>query len=173
MTDLTSPQTNIPPRKKNKLFGWLFVVMAILGVCSCLCIGYVLVSIAYSLNTQMRGTAEITPVLKDYMQKMSNRDFQSAAEIFIPEKRQEVYNSTKDMSDEFFTIFEGYQDLTISNFVLAIRTDPSEKFTSKVTGRIDYEGGFTGSFSAILQYVDNEWKIDSIEIVVPPEKFSK
>ncbi len=159
------------PRKR----AWLAAAM-ILGLAACLVFGVVIGDLAVKVVTD---SPRVERVLADFMSAMAQRDTQTAYALFSSRARNEFPPSNLDklVQGANYCAFEGFQDVTINSFVFnaAFNNDPTEPqgVTAKVQGTVSYEGGFTGTLSAILVQEGGEYRLHFINVVVPPTKFER
>jgi hypothetical protein len=74
-------------------------------------------------------------------------------------------------------LFDGYQSLAIesTNITNSVNTNPDvpQGHVATVSGTITYTGSVTGSFRATLEQEAGTWRLDAINITVPPSKTLK
>lgn len=161
------------PKGSNKKL-WIFagIVVAVICICSVLC----LVLLGTSFGKVMVEKAPVEAVLDDFMVKMTAKDIESAYELFSPRvQRQISLENVQEMADgNNYVLFEGYQDLSVTNLNIgpAVNTNPDmpQGTVANVSGEISYSGGFVGHFEAILEKVERNWRLHYINVTVPPDK---
>jgi hypothetical protein len=143
-------------------------------MCSFLCIALIATGVGKILVEQ----APVELILDTFMKDMEAKDVESAYTLFSPRSQRQtpITEVEKLIEGNNYAIFEGYQSLTVQNLNLtaAANTNPDmpQGTVANVTGTVSYEGGFTGTFNAVLEKVDGEWKLFNINITVPPDKFA-
>ena len=165
-----------PPKKSNKNL-WIIICAAvgIFGLCSILCIAAIAV-VFIEANKIASAKAPIEAVLDSYMKSMAAKDAESAYSLFSPRAQQQtpISNVQGLLVGNFYFLFEGYQSLSVQNLNLGsyLNANPNspQGTVANVSGTIQYEGGFQGSFNGTLEQVDGKWKIFGIEVTVPPNK---
>jgi len=171
---VVEPVIDIPvPRKSNKNL-WLIagIIIALICICSILCIAVIGVS-GFKVGAEK---APVESVLGTFMKDMEAKDFKSAYALFSPRSQRQVPMSDLEKMGQGnnYVLFEGYESITIQNLNLtaAANTNPDmpQGTVASVTATISYKGGFTGKLTAVLEKVDNEWKLFNINVTVPPDK---
>jgi hypothetical protein len=170
VTGAVAPQL----RKTNKkLWAILGIAFGVICLCSILCITL----IATGTGKVMVEKAPIESVLDAFMKDMEAKDIESAYALFSPRAQRQVpmADLEKMIQGNNYILVEGYQSLSVRNINLtaAINANPDvpQGTVANVSGIISYDGGFTGQFTAILEKVDGVWKLDGINVTVPPDKF--
>lgn len=167
---------DIPPLPKKSYKGlWIIACLSIVALCLCsiICIA----TIALGVRGIIVERAPVESVLDTYMKDMMAKDVESAYALFSPraQKKLAISDLQELTEGNNYILFEGYRNLSIQNFnVTAGATtnpDAPQGIVARVTGIINYEGGFQGSINAILEKVDGKWQLDSAYVMVPPNKF--
>ena len=161
------------PRKSNKKT-WIIlgVVIGVLFLCAVVCFAIFGASM-FKIYTEKKP---IESVLTAYMQYMSAKDSDSAYNLFSPRvQRQMPISVIKDqLEGNNYFLFEGFQDLSATNLNISIsaNADPDlpQGTVATVTGTIDFEDGFQGTFDAVLEKDGGKWMLYNIYISVPPNK---
>jgi hypothetical protein len=161
-----------PKRSKKKIWIIVGIALAILLLCSIICVAVFGIGM-YRISIEK---APIEAVLDDYMQHMANKDADSAYALFSPRAQRQIpISKIQEMLEgNNYILFEGYQSLSVSNInisaVANANPDVPQGTVANVTGIISFEGGIQGSFNGILEKVDGKWLIDGIHVTVPPNK---
>ncbi|MEJ2211208.1 MAG: hypothetical protein P8129_19505 [Anaerolineae bacterium] len=119
---------------------------------------------------------DVERVVDEFMQAMAGRDIDSAyAFISTRSKRTTPRSELEELlQGNNYMLFDGYESLHIASINLGARlqTNPDlpQGTVATVSGQITYEGGYDGRFEAILEQEEDEWRIHSIRITVPPDK---
>jgi hypothetical protein len=168
----TSPPLQ-PQKSKKNIWIILGIALGVLCLCSIACIAVFGTSM-YKVSIEK---PPVEALLNTFMQDMVAKDVEGAYALFAPRvQRQISIDDVQEMIEgNNYILFDGYQSLTVQNLNLggSVNTNPDvpQGTIARVNGFIEYSGSFTGSFSAMLEKVDDTWMIDRIDITVPPEKF--
>jgi hypothetical protein len=156
----------------------LWVVLGIATGLACICSFLCIALIATGVGKILVEQAPVELILDTFMKDMEAKDVESAYTLFSPRSQRQtpITEVEKLIEGNNYAIFEGYQSLTVQNLNLtaAANTNPDmpQGTVANVTGTVSYEGGFTGTFNAVLEKVDGQWKLFNINITVPPDKFA-
>jgi len=162
-----------PPKKSNKNLWIIAGIVAVLCLCSILCLALV----GTGIGKVMIERAPVEAVLDTFMKNMEAKDVESAYALFSPRsQRQTPINDVEELTqDNNYKVFEGYESLSIQNLNLtaAANTNPDmpQGTVANVTAIVSYTDGFTGNLTAVLEKVDGEWRIYNFHVNVPPDKF--
>jgi hypothetical protein len=174
----TSPDSqNTPLRPTNRSNKTLWIILGVVfGAIALCCLVAAAVIVMGAIKSSKENTSA-SAVLDKYMRAMAAKNAEEAYDLFSPRaKRQIPILKVQEMLEgNNFVIFDGYKNLSVTSLVLsaAVNTDPDvpQGNLAKVAGTISYEGGVQGSFNGLLEKVNGDWKIDSIFVTVPPNKF--
>lgn len=167
--DIVSPQPDTSKRNLRVILG----IAVVFILCSILCVALVVTG----AGKLMRETAPVELVLDRFMTDMEAKVVESAYALFSPRvQRQMPIDDLENMiAGNNYVLFDGYQTLSVENLNLtaAATTNPDlpQGTVAKVDGTVSYDDGFIGDFAAVLEKVDGTWKLFSIKINVPPDKF--
>jgi hypothetical protein len=112
------------------------------------------------------------------MGAMLDKDSTSAYALFSTRSKRNIplTEIQKMLQGNNYILFEGYQKATVTfvNITYAANTNPRrpQGTVANIKGTIQYTGGFTGRFEAVLEQENKEWKIFYIDVTVPPDKLS-
>lgn len=157
-------------RKKSLIIGATVLV----GLCLCA----VLCTVPSDLNP-FRLTAQqgdIENVIDAFMRAMANKDADQAHALFSGRAQTQTPRSALErmLKTNDFVSFYGYKKVEVASLYIgpAINTNPSapQGTVARVSGRLFYEGGYTGNFQATLEKENNEWKLYSIKVTIPPRR---
>lgn len=168
-------------RSENPIFGggitrsrWFPAIIGLSLVwCLCVCFGVNTLS-SWSLQSS-RDEEAIGEVINDYMTTMEKRDFRYAALYFVtPITEADKENRLAILEQwvaEDYVAFEGYEYSEVER-IRSQGEDENGARRVEATGTVEYDGGFTGGFEAILveELATLQWKIEDIVIMVPPKK---
>jgi hypothetical protein len=161
------------PRKSKKK---LWTILGIAGAITCLCSIICIVLAVTGVGKVIMENAPVESVLDTFMKNMEAKDIESAYNLFSPRAQQQVpiADLEKMIEGNNYVLFDGYQSLSVKKLELkaVVNSNPNlpQGTVANVTGTISYEGGFTGSFTAVLEKVDGTWRLYHIQVTVPPDK---
>ena len=173
-----------PPVPANKSSRNIFLIIGglIVFLCGCLGISGLCVGIsggtigALVVKTYTEGP-KVESVIDEYMGLMAGKDASQAYSLLSTRAKRNVSlaDNEKLLEGNNYTLFEGYRGLTITSFTLnaTVDSDPDmpQGQVAEVEGEISYSDGYTGAFTAVLEKDGDEWRLFSINISVPPDKF--
>jgi len=161
----------LPRSRRN----WL-IVASVVAVVICACVGIGAFTIGRSILGISTEQTAITPVLDQFMQAMVARDSNRAYALFATRAQRQtaLADLTQLYTGPNYVLFDGYQSLKIesTNITSGVNTNPDvpQGVVATVTGTISYSGQVTGSFRATLEKEAGVWRLDAINITVPPSK---
>ena len=126
----------------------------------------------FNFATSMPGELDaITQVLDKFMQAMANRDAPRAMTFAVTDGEHPVTMEDLEtlLQGNNYVLFKDYRELALTEFNL---TQTGADKYAEVAGQILYEGDFVGEFSANVTKENGGWKIQMIQVHVPPEKFA-
>lgn len=153
----------IERKRKNKRIIIGVIVIFLLIICAgCVIVGNLVRNLDFSFDSD-------SPTVEEFIQSMSDKDVDHAYGM-LSTSGQATYsradmNAMVDGID--FVLFEGFQDITITNFKSYSGTNGTYQ---QVQGMVNYQNQWQGEFYFILDKEDGEWKVSSFEITVPPGK---
>lgn len=118
---------------------------------------------------------EAATLIDSYMRAMANRDA-AQAHALLSSRAQAVYSIgdvEQLLQGSDYGLYEGYESAEVARVIVTSRlsTNPNvPKTMAQVTGKINYQGGVTGTFEANMELEDGQWRLSKVWIVVPPEK---
>jgi hypothetical protein len=160
-------------QRKGRLAFALVALLLALGLCVVICV-------AASATSSARTDAEkpgIESVLDQFMNAMERRDLDEAYSLFSTRARRQVSRSEIGglLEGSNYVLVEGYQRLSITRLRIevAVNTNPDipQGTLAHVEAAVEYEGGFTGSMQALLEQEQGEWRLFTMNVQVPPDKF--
>jgi hypothetical protein len=110
------------------------------------------------------------------MRAMVARDVNGAYALFSTRAQRQTAIADLHALDTGanYVLFDGYQSLAIesTNITNSVNTNPDvpQGHVATVSGTITYTGSVTGSFRATLEQEAGTWRLDAINITVPPSK---
>lgn len=174
----TFETTSVPLQKKtNKNLFPLLIFGSVLFLL-CACFSLCLVTGGASFIKVFQERRPVEEVIDTFMQTMVARNTEKAFTLFSTRaQRQMEMSDLEDMSQgNNYVLFDGYESIEIGNFNIskAFNTDQNlpQGTVAKVDGTIYYDGGYTGSFQAVLEKENGVWRIYNIHITVPPNKLT-
>jgi len=164
----------LPRSRRN-----LLIIISVIAVAICACVGIGAFTIGRGILGSVTEQSTITPVLDQCMQAIVARDSNRAYALFATRAQRQT--AIADVATLFagpnYVLFEGYQSLKIesTNITSSVNTNPDvpQGVVATVTGTISYSGQVTGSFRATLEQEARVWRLDAINITVPPSKTLK
>jgi len=163
-------QSQKPGKKPTRT---ILIVVGVLVLGTIVCIGVFLLG-ARNIAVEK---APIEEVLHSFMISMVARDTTDAYALFSTRAQRQVPISNLEnlLLGNNYVLFDGYQSLSVQNLNLqnVVNTNPDipSGYLANVTGAISYQDGFQGSITGLLEKENGKWRINSINITVPPEKF--
>ena len=144
------------------------------ALCLCLLGGvWIFRSITTGVLAQ-RG--ELAKVLDVLIQRLADRDIEKAYDCFSSRAKRtfQMTDLENMIRGSNYALVDGYLSLEIQNLnigkVVNANPDIHQGAVARVNGILKYENDFTGSFQAVLEKEDGIWKVDGIQINVPPAK---
>jgi hypothetical protein len=159
------------PRRRRLSLG---LVAIAIGVCLVGVLCGVLFGSALIKSVTERPRVE--RLLDEFMSAMVRGDASAAYSLFSARARRQVplLEIERMLEGNNYVLFEGYERLTVANMQVevAVNTDPNvpQGTVANVEAVIEYEGGFTGSMQALLEQEQSEWRLDRVNVTVPPDK---
>jgi hypothetical protein len=135
-----------------------------------------LICVIGALNSGLRGLGdgqrEVEAVIDQYMTDMANRESDNIAFMFVERlDRAELQTQLESMDHAYF---EGYRSIEVNSFRVAqqFNTDPMtpQGTVATINGTVQYRGGFTGTFDAILENHNGEWLFFFMNVNVSADK---
>lgn len=166
----------LPPAKKSNKGVFILLGAAFVGVC--LCAGVCAALFGAGLFKVVTEQPKVESVVGEFMDAMESREADKAYALFSTRSKRNtsLADVEKLLSGNNYVLFEGYQGVTITNLNLtaAVNTNPDlpQGTVATANGVISYAGGYTGAFRAILEQDAGNWRLFSINITVPPDKFA-
>jgi hypothetical protein len=153
---------------------------------TCLCVGISGLCVGISgasfgalvVKTYTEGPM-VESVIDEYMGLMAGKDASQAYRLLSTRAKRNVSlaDNEKLVEGNNYTLFDGYQGVTITSFTLnaTVDSDPDmpQGQVAEVEGEIYYSDGYTGTFTAVLEKDGDEWRLFSINISVPPDRFGR
>jgi len=171
---VTESAISLSPSRLN-----LLIVISVIAVAICACAGIGVFTIGRDILGISTEQAAITPILDQFMQAAVAQDSPRAYALFSTRAQRQMPIAAIDTltTGANAVLFEGYQSLTIesTNITNSVNTNPDvpQGHVATVSGTISYTGNVTGSFRATLEQEAGTWRLDAINITVPPSKTLK
>lgn len=176
-TPASMSEAVVPASGKPNNRMWIIALSAVgaLGVL-CLCL---VAAVAIGAGGIFMATTEKAPaesVLDAYMQAMAGREVETAYALLSPRAQRLIPISKLQelVEGNNYLLFEGYRSLSIENlsvrWITNINPDLPQGNVLSITGRTLYEDDIEGTFSATLEKLNGTWKIDGMNVIVPPAK---
>jgi F0F1-type ATP synthase membrane subunit c/vacuolar-type H+-ATPase subunit K len=174
---LTPPPT--PGSKSNKKVLLIIAVALLVGLC---CIGASIVVpglIGTGVSKVMTEEPKVEKVIDEYLNAMAAQDATKAYSLVSTRAKRNVAlgDVQKGLEGNNYTLFEGYESIAMANFNLNLTSDPDPTMpqgqVAEVDGTVSYADGFTGDFNAVLEKEGEEWRLYSINVNAPADKFGQ
>lgn len=165
-----------PPAKKSRRT--LFLIIGGVASTLCVCVAVVAAFVAQGIFAVSREQAAITPVIQQFMAAMERRDTDAAYDLFSSRAQRQTPLAEVEqlVGGENYVLFEGYEDAKVetTNLTSSINTnqDVPQGQVATVSGSITYADSVQGTFRAVLEREDDAWRLFSINVTVPPSKFT-
>jgi len=173
--EITASNTNQTKRPKKKI--WLILAIIFGVLISCATLTLVLTKISTSKIESEKAPLE--SVVDQFMKFMKQKDVESAYDLISSRaKRQiEITELSNMLKGNNYVLYDGYLSVNISNIRItkAINTDPDvpQGTVATISGVIEYKDGFQGRLEGVFEKENDIWRIDGINITVPPDKVNK
>ena len=147
---------------------WTYLI----GLCLFVCVILLFAPVTYNI---IKFKLPAKSILDTFMERMALKDFESAYSLYSPQAQQKLpISDLKAMTHgSNFTMFEGYDSLSILHFHLLAAMSGHPKlpdFTANIDGIILYKGKITRQYNAVLVMKDESWVIESVEITLSPSQ---
>ncbi len=154
------------PKKSRQWIVWGGLAALVL-LCSVTCGPFMFNFVA----SMPRELDVITQVLDKFMQAMADRDAPRAVTFVVTSGEQPVTMQDVEtmLRGNRYILFKDYRELALTEFT--VTQTGADKY-AEVAGQILYHGDFVGEFSAAMLKENDVWKIQTIQVHVPPEKFA-
>jgi hypothetical protein len=175
---VTESTVTHPPAPSKKSRRNVFVIIGVLLICLCMCVGTASLVVGKGVIKIVTEEPKVEIVIDKYMKALADKDASKAYALFSTRAKKNISLADlgKFLEGNYYRVFEGYQSLAIANINLSIVSDPDpdvpQGMVAEVDGMISYADGFTGNFEAVLEKDGEEWRLFSINVTVPPDKFS-
>lgn len=154
----------------------IVIIVSALAIVIVLCATLGIVTFGRGILSVSEEQAALHPVLDRFMHAMLARDTSRAYELFATRAQRQMTRVDLEamLAGNNSILFDGYQSLTITSTSLSTisNTDPNvpQGFVATVSGTIAYTGEVQGNFQATLEKEGKSWRLDRIDITVPPSK---
>jgi hypothetical protein len=166
-----SPSTLARASRKNSV-----LVIGPLAFVLSVCVGLGVLSFVGGLiSTEL---PKVESIINDFMNAMVEKDVNKAYALFSGRSKSKFSATQLDLlQGNNYILFDGYEDVTITGYYLSkiLNTNPDvpQGTVAKVSGTVSYKDNCTGTWNAILEKEGDEWRIYSINVTVPPDKFRR
>ncbi len=168
---------NQPPAPRSRRT--ILFVLGGIGATLCVCVAIAALLIGQGILGVSREQAAITPVIQEFMAAMEQQDAASAYELFSSRAQRQTPISDLEalLSGENYVLFEGYETAAVSNTSITASANTNQDIPqgtiATVDGTITYIDGIEGNFRAVLEKENDQWRLFSINVTVPPSKFTQ
>lgn len=167
--------TVLSQQQKSKKNFW--VILGIVLITACICLILCIVLVVIGVGSAFTERAPVESVLDTFMTHMAKKDAESAYALLSPrvQRKASPDDLEKQLVGNNYILFDGYKNLSVQNINLTatVNANPDlpQGTVAKVAGVVSYDGGFKGQINAVLEKVEDVWKIYSVNVTVPPDKF--
>ena len=175
LTEGVRPET--PAAKLRLKSVWVVTAMLIVRlIYVCLVVLWASFSLV-SLSGCIADQDNTQVVVDAYMRAMMRKDVDQALALFADgpgksELRLSLEEATEGVNS---VLFDGYQGANTDEITIGFQygSEPDEPsgIVSHLIGAVSYSDGYTGGFEAVLVKVNGSWKLYSIHVDAPPQKF--
>lgn len=157
----------------------LFLVLAALGIATCVCVGLCIATMGSSLYAGITERDDIEQVLDRLMTAMEAKDSQTAYALFSVRAQRQwgIEELDKLLVHGNYVIFKNYRSLSLQNINIsaAVNTNPDapQGTVANVSAIIEYDDGFEGQMTAVLEKDGKEWRLFGFNVIVPPDKLTQ
>jgi len=158
------PYKNRAARKLVKGLG-LVLVLVILGILA-LPVCQFFVGFVSSFPEESSSVAQ---VLDEYLAALANQDAERAYVVVSRSAEAQLNLEILEnlVQGNNYRVFEGYQEISFTDFEL---TQFGSDRSAEVSGYVSYTDNYVGDFSAVLVKENGTWKIQMMQVNVPPDK---
>ena len=170
------PSMPVAPIKARRGFPILAVFGLGAAALVCVCGVVAMVTLGGGALKVFTDRPKVEAVIGEFMLAMNEGDTDRALALFSARARRQMSVSDLEtmLEGKNIYLFEGYESVTISSFNLTAaattNADAPQGTVAKVTGTIEYAGGFQGVVEATLEQDGGEWGLFFININIPPDK---
>ena len=119
---------------------------------------------------------DVTAVIDEFMREMEKENAVAAYALFSTRAQRQVPLSGIEelLEGSNYALFEGYDSVMVTDVTINAEfntdLDLPQGAVAEVSGPVTYQGGITGSFTAVLEKEGDEWRLHFINVTVPPDK---
>ena len=149
----------------NISFGFALAIITVCMICSG---GLALLK---NFSTSMNADKiKIEEAVHEIITALSEENFEEAYSLFLSEAKKEVPISElkKNAEGANFALYDGSESIEIQNF--RINTTTNSGKTSWADGIVHCKGNYSGNFEVFLNFENGIWKVNSLNVTVPPQK---
>lgn len=160
----------------SRWLGRRFLLVGGTALLLMLCVVLCAATLTSSFVTAVTQKGHIEAVLDQFMTAMVNKDAERACTLFSNRAKRQMSCAeiASWLEGNDYVLFEGYESLHVKTLSVgpAHSTDPEQPqgTVARVSGGVNYAGGYEGGFQAILEKEDGEWKLDNIRVNAPSGK---
>ncbi len=167
----------MPAARRPRRGAWLIAGAVVAGLC--LCAGLCATALGTGIFKAFAERSKVESVLDQFMSAMAEQDTERAYELFSARARRNLTQADVEslLTGNNFVLFDGYRRLKVEAINLSVGFDTGpdgpQGTVASVQGTIDYAGGITGTFDAVLEQDEGQWRVYGINVSVPPAKFDR
>ncbi len=165
-------QTAMPPRANDGPSRFLILLFVGLGVL--LLIVLACGALIYPFHSSSESIARAKDKVDMFMQAMASQDIAAAYALLSPKAQEQISIEALEAwaSPPNDVLFQGYQRLELVQGEVGYHVGKLTGKAVSLRAVVYYDDGTQGNLTAVLQWVDDDWAIYSVYVVVPPEKFN-
>jgi hypothetical protein len=181
----SAPDVNTASDAPKKTRRTLVIVIGLVVLALCLCVGACLVVYVGSRESPIRLLLDqraVTAVADQFMREMEKKDAEAAYALFSTHAQQYVALSDlkQFLDDDLYVHFEGYESLSVrdgGNFEIfwdVVGDDPRmpQGTVANLVVVVKYEGGYEGTLTATFEKEGREWGVYKLDVTAPPSKIN-
>lgn len=164
-----------PAQKSNRTILIVAIVVGALCLCTIACIAVIALGGGAFLGIGSSGSekAPVEDVLTAYMVAMEGKYVEGAYALFSP-RAQSQFASTDLVGlieGDNYQLFQGFDRLSVTEIEISVEANIDQNApqgsVATVSGGVFYDGGYEGTFEAILEKVDDTWRIHNVTVAIP------
>jgi len=165
-------QTATPPRADARLSPFLILLFVGLGVL--LLIVLACGALIYPFHSSSESIALAKNKVDMFMRAMAAQEVEAAYTLLAPKAQEQIGIETLKewASPPNDVLFRGYQRLELVQGEIGYHVGTLTGKVASLRAVVYYDDGTQGNLTAVLQWVDGDWAIYSVYVVVPPERFN-
>ena len=163
------------PKKSRKK---LLIIGILPAIGLCICAGICAFFIGSGIYQSAAEKENITKVIDEFMNAMVEKDTEVAYSFFSERAASQVpiSNVEEMITGANYALFDEYEMIEIQNIsagtTVNVYFQGPKRNIANVSGIVKYKNNYTGSFTASLENEEGLWRVETINITVPPDKLN-